>query len=215
MSLFISFFSIARLILDFAADAVARQQGPSLKVLVAGSVVAVGVPDSDELGAQEGGGGQGLPCRGCADARGLVQGGSEGWSRPASSGLQVLLSLPARIISNFVFCFQNSCRVSGRHGPASVIRKPRPCFLCVWTQCRSQWLQVGVTHDLKLSSKLCGSQRASERKGGEEDAETSLQAELGGSSVLSEEAEGPPGSTSGMGRPLLCPPAGGPFGRSP
>ena len=50
--------------------------------------------------------GPGLPCRGCADARGLVQGGSEAGQGQCRPVFRILLSLPARIISNFVFCFQ-------------------------------------------------------------------------------------------------------------
>ena len=65
----------------------------------------MGVPDSDELGAQEAGAGAAL--RGvCADARGLVQDGAEAGQGQRCLVFRILLSLPACIVSNFVFCFQ-------------------------------------------------------------------------------------------------------------
>lgn len=100
--------------------------------------------------------GPGLPCRGCADARGLVQGGSEAGQGQRRPVFRILLSLPARIISNFVFCFQipAGCQVgmalpvsSGSHVPV---------FSVCGHSAEVQWLQVSVTHDLKRSSKLCG-----------------------------------------------------------
>lgn len=147
--------------------------GPSLKVSWQGVLWPVGVPDSDELGPRRWG--QGLPCRGCADARGLVQGGSEAGQGQRRPVFRILLSLPARIISNFVFCFQipAGCQVgmalpvsSGSHVPV----------FSIGHSAEVQWLQVSVTHDLKLSSSCAGSACIRERKGGEEDAGTSLQA---------------------------------------
>lgn len=146
-------------------DAVASEKkGPSLKVLVAGSVVARGGPRLQmSWGTQEVGG----RCPGGVQTpRGLAGRVSRLAGRAsASSVFRILLSLPARIIFNFVFCFQaNSCRVSGRHGPASVTRKPRPCFLCVDTVQKSSGSRLRHSRFKAVLQAVRG-QRASERSG--------------------------------------------------